>query len=492
MFNTISATLILGEPFTKNSFIGTVLVCIGAVLIATFGAIGEPAHTLDQLLELLNRRAFIAWMVVTGLVVALVLAGSRVIKALSSPSSCKTRWIQLRGAVISPSRAKFYRGLAFAFASGVLSAHTLLLAKSAVELLVRTIIDHVNQFNRWQSWLILIGMICLALMQLYYMHRGLKLCSTSVLYPFVFCVYNIIAILDGLIYFRQASQLAGLQAGLIALGTIILLAGVLCLSWRLEDIDSHAGIVLPNTSQTPLGSGMGLVEEFAEPSDVEGTQADERQPLLPTSRQDLPHKRTPSLSMIDSPYRNRSQTFGVETLHNNLSAQIWADLDDSENEAAALGPTSANRPANLPFTRRRTVSLLSRGRGRRSDVGNNAFSVHKSRDSPTTSPQSRRLQHHRHRHYHQPQQPDRRVSAPVFASSGWSKSPKRHFHNDSDIPGNTRNYGTTASDSCNDTALANEQPSLWRKPLKMLQRWAARISRTDHNNNNNEHQPPPV
>ena len=79
--------------------------------------------------------------------------------------------------------------------SGILSADTLLLAKSAVELLVRTIVDRVNQFNRWQSWMILVGLVTLALTQLYYLHRGLKLCSTSVLYPLVFCVYNIIAIL---------------------------------------------------------------------------------------------------------------------------------------------------------------------------------------------------------------------------------------------------------------------------------------------------------
>lgn len=99
--------------------------------------------------------------------------------------------------------------MCYGFVSGILSAHSLLLAKSAVELLVRTIVDRVNQFNRWQSWVILIGMISLALTQLLYLHRGLKLCSTSVLYPFVFCIYNITAILDGLIYFRQASQLAG-------------------------------------------------------------------------------------------------------------------------------------------------------------------------------------------------------------------------------------------------------------------------------------------
>src|SRR5947199_7847498 len=101
------------------------------------------------------------------------------------------------------------------FLSGILSAHSLLVAKSAVELLVRTIVDRINQFGHWQSWVILLGLIILALSQLYFLHRGLKLCSTSVLYPLVFCIYNIVAILDGLIYFRQTSKLTVLHSLLV-------------------------------------------------------------------------------------------------------------------------------------------------------------------------------------------------------------------------------------------------------------------------------------
>ena len=114
-------------------------------------------------------------------------------------------------------RMRLPRGMAYGCISGILSAHSLLVAKSAVELLVRTVIDRVNQFNRWQSWMVLLGLVSLALSQLYYLHRGLKLCSTSVLYPFVFCVYNIIAILDGLIYFKQTSKLSALHAFLVSM-----------------------------------------------------------------------------------------------------------------------------------------------------------------------------------------------------------------------------------------------------------------------------------
>ena len=180
------------------------LVCAGAVLIAIFGAIGEPAHNLDQLLNLLGRRQFVVWMICQAILVFAVIGGTKVIKL----------WSPRNG---NSPRMRLLRGMAYGGVSGILSAHSLLVAKSAVELLVRTIVDHVNQFNRWQSWVILLGLLFLALTQLYYLHRGLKLCSTSILYPFVFCVYNIIAILDGLIYFHQTSRLSLTSALLVSL-----------------------------------------------------------------------------------------------------------------------------------------------------------------------------------------------------------------------------------------------------------------------------------
>ena len=202
VFNTICATLILGEPFTRWSVGGTVLVCAGAVLIAIFGAIPEPAHNLDQLLALLGRKQFILWMIGQAIIVATTISGAKAVKYMRP-------WAK------NTSRMRLFRGLAYGGVSGILSAHSLLVAKSAVELLVRTIVDHHNQFDRWQSWVILLALLALALFQLYYLHRGLRLCSTSVLYPFVFCVYNIIAILDGLIYFHETSRLTLLHGLLV-------------------------------------------------------------------------------------------------------------------------------------------------------------------------------------------------------------------------------------------------------------------------------------
>ena len=285
-------------------------------------------------------------------------------------------------------RIRLIRGMSFGCLSGILSAHSLLLAKSAVELLVRTIIDRHNEFNRWESWIILLGLIAFALSQLYYMHRGLKLCSTSVLYPLVFCVYNIIAIIDGLIYFHQSSRLSALQAGLIALGTVILLGGVSLLSWRLNESEEepssptvHKHKARVPTPQTVLTPGMGIVhgdsEEPSEfPLDLEQSagahdsaygrakRSDETTPLLsrtttaparsatprsrkPTLRTDF--KWTPKTSPSPRrPPRRRRMTISEET------NEIWDELNDRES---LLSP--ARRSAELEY-RPRSGTLPAR------------------------------------------------------------------------------------------------------------------------------------
>jgi hypothetical protein len=238
--------------------IGTVLVAAGAVLIALFGAMSEPSHNLDQLLALLGHSQFIMWISGTFFLVGCILFAvwSQEHITMSLPSrltlslSSSLPTIRLNA---PPQTRRLLNGLAYGAISGVLSAHCLLLAKSAVELLVRSIFDQINQFDRWQSWIILLGLIGLALAQLYFLHRGLKICSTSVLYPFVFCVYNIVAILDGLIYFRQASRIKTSHAVLVTVGAVILMAGVFALSWRLDpEYDPEGGKPVVSMTSAPV------------------------------------------------------------------------------------------------------------------------------------------------------------------------------------------------------------------------------------------------
>lgn len=385
VFNTAFATLLLKEPFTRFSLIGTILTCAGAAIIATFGAIGEPAHSLSQLLRLLGERQFILWMIGTMIIAVGTIVFAHVLKlytksshhvahtqgldhvqsrsmSLSHPdlASIKRSFTAHLPPVLQQriSRARLIRGLAYALISGILSAHSLLVAKTAVELLVRTVVDHNNQFNRYQSWLILLTLVFFALTQLYYLHLGLRLCSTSVLYPFVFCIYNIIAILDGLIYFRQASRLSALHAGLIALGTVILLTGVLALSWRLDD-NTPSDLAAPQNTEPPpnaLMPGMGLVH----------SEDSARSPLLPTSRPGSSASTRHSINEQTPLLNHRPHHAPTLTIYppppDPGTKSIWAELGDEGNESDQDVLASLPR-APSPFLTHQNYSTRRRSRG---------------------------------------------------------------------------------------------------------------------------------
>jgi len=181
--------------------------------------------------------------------------------------------------------------------------------------------------------MILLGLIFLALTQLYYLHRGLKLVSTSVLYPLVFCIYNIIAILDGLIYFRQTDKLSALHAGLIALGTVILLSGVLALSWRLSDEQTQ-----PAVAQSALAPGLGLVEDtdneeyddISTPDEeaaigIENERLLNGEPMTPTTKLD---------TVLGATRKVRKAVRLTE------ADEIWGELDD---DAKASPPRPIRR-----------------------------------------------------------------------------------------------------------------------------------------------------
>lgn len=380
VFNSICATLILAEPFTRWSLCGTVLVCAGAVLIAVFGAIPTPPHDLSELLELLSRRPFVIWMILQGLFVVAVAVITDSLKLVPKLKQNPT--------------FRFVRGLAYGCISGTLSAHTLLVAKSAVELIIKTFSGSTNQFVHWQSWVLVLALIMLALTQLYYLHRGLKLVSTSVLYPLVFCVYNIIAILDGLIYFNQTNLLGPLRAGLIAVGTVILLSGVLALSWRLSD-EQHA----PGVGQSSLAPGLGLVDD---------TEGEEDSLLESDSLEDRNAAPLGSYSTF-KPAENGEGTPLTPTKQPNDTflwqerAEIWDELQDQDapsppfpryrsstlpaSEATALLPTRHFSSGASPFSpdtpgpsSAATDHPLRRpGRRRRKSTGFPGFTARRSR-----------------------------------------------------------------------------------------------------------------
>ena len=83
MWNAFLARILLGDVFSIWMLLGTLLIAGGAVLIAIFGIVPEPTHSLEDLLLLFNRPVFIVYFSLLGMVTVVALAIVRVSIRLS-------------------------------------------------------------------------------------------------------------------------------------------------------------------------------------------------------------------------------------------------------------------------------------------------------------------------------------------------------------------------------------------------------------------------
>ncbi|KAG1757587.1 hypothetical protein EDB19DRAFT_48481 [Suillus lakei] len=335
LWNAFFARLLL----RPRMLLGTALIAGGAALIAIYGIVPETTRSLDELMALFARPAFIAWFCAEGfiLLVCLIVThgveysykrqleaasysllqanrdsplSSSCTSAHSSPpnfptplpptciqqlsnSSTDITEEQVNGSFASeatplldpkcgrlpsakstlhnsksssplrvplPGRTPLLLALAYAAASGTLSGLCLIFAKSGVELLVLTF-GGVNQFFRWEAWILVGGLIIFALGQLWYLNRGLRLADPAFVCPSAFCFYNFSSIINGLVYFDQLGQLPGWHLILVIVGMFVLLAGVWAVSAQANADESDTA----TESDTEAVSNSGTVTPETNP-----------------------------------------------------------------------------------------------------------------------------------------------------------------------------------------------------------------------------------
>jgi magnesium transporter len=73
LWNAFFARFILGDVFSPWMILGTLFIAGGAALIAIFGIVPEPTRSLEDLLALWTRPAFVAYFSLLGVVVVVCL-----------------------------------------------------------------------------------------------------------------------------------------------------------------------------------------------------------------------------------------------------------------------------------------------------------------------------------------------------------------------------------------------------------------------------------
>ena len=234
VFNSILSSLMLHEPFTLSSMMGTALVASGAFIIAFFGGkMSELTTSLPIFLQLIRERLFVVWslfsisiVVILLLMVFLVSRKSKVINFYMDTyvyTFTDLPWVVHHSAKLE--------GILYGCSSGILSAGSLLLAKASMDIIISAFTKHsFSNLNSPVVYFIIAVFIILCLSQLYLLNQGLKYLSTAVLYPLVFCVYNFFSIGNGLIFYQQWKLVTFTSAALLLFGSTMVVYGVFLLS----------------------------------------------------------------------------------------------------------------------------------------------------------------------------------------------------------------------------------------------------------------------
>ncbi|KAL1919519.1 uncharacterized protein VTP21DRAFT_2212 [Calcarisporiella thermophila] len=236
IFNAIFAKLLLAYNLTPQAIVGTIFIAAGAVLIGIFGATPDHNRDLSDLIELYKRPVFITLYSLEDVFILVVLLvttfAERSLHKVQRGEGSKRAEALFRKVGIRQARTIL--GLIFGITSGVISGQSLVFAKSGVTLIWLTLVNGRNQFTHFLTWFIVVALVVTAVMQLYYLNKGLRLCDTVLLVPLSFCAFNVSTLLNGLVY-DQWDQLAWYQILLVFVGVAIVLCGVLVISWRPSD-----------------------------------------------------------------------------------------------------------------------------------------------------------------------------------------------------------------------------------------------------------------
>ncbi|KAI8380907.1 uncharacterized protein BYT42DRAFT_564649 [Radiomyces spectabilis] len=230
VFNAIAARLILGDPFTTKSVLGTLLIAIGALLVGLFGVIQEPNHSLEDLIQLYKKPAFIIYFsIMEAVIVSMMVITHLMEYRYHSMGGVGGKWL---GCVIEPAKLKMTIGMSYGVLGGNISSQSMLFAKSGIELIIISLVSKNNQLQYALTWILLSMMILTAAMQLYYLNKGLRLCDTTILVPLSFCAFNVSCLFNGLVYYDQWDRLRWWQLLCVLVGVAITVGGVLLLTWR--------------------------------------------------------------------------------------------------------------------------------------------------------------------------------------------------------------------------------------------------------------------
>ncbi|ETV95550.1 hypothetical protein, variant [Aphanomyces invadans] len=154
----------LRERLSHNDLFGTILICIGAVMVTVFGSHSSTSYSLDELLRLYYRWDMLVYFsAICALLCTLYIALVRSEEALQRHGKLSPEYRACRQ--IHP--------LSYAGLAGVFGAQSVMFAKSTGELIKQTA-RGFNQFDRFLTYVILTCLVMTITMQVPHISHALS------------------------------------------------------------------------------------------------------------------------------------------------------------------------------------------------------------------------------------------------------------------------------------------------------------------------------
>ncbi|KAF0688255.1 Aste57867_20125 [Aphanomyces stellatus] len=235
----------LKEKLTRNDLIGTVLICVGAVLVTAFGDHGNREYTLDALIHLYYRWDMLGYLIAI-IVVVWTLFGMLKKAELTLKKKGPMSKEYKKVLKIHP--------LSYAGLAGTFGAQSVMFAKSTGELIKQSARGD-NQFTKVLTYVIILGMVLTISLQTHCLSLGLKYFDALYIVPVFQCFFISFSVIGGAVYFQEFKNFDTTQWIVFPVGVLITIAGVIVLSSREMQHDAGAPVQTPPQSSSTENLG---------------------------------------------------------------------------------------------------------------------------------------------------------------------------------------------------------------------------------------------
>jgi len=254
--NVVIAPFFLGEKISVRDLASTGLIVAGCALSVAMASHKDEVYSAFELFDLYAQPRFaIYFSAVVAVLVAflfLVRFAERLESRYGGRSPEFMRWFH------------FHR-FAYAAMSGVAGAQSVLFAKTVVELLTGSIVNHDRVFFAyWQTYPVLLGLTASLTLQVYWMQSGLARYDALYCVPVFQAVWILTGVVGGGVFYQEFDGFSLLSWVLFPVGILLCVAGVFFLSQRDAEAE-HVRRAKAHTAESAAGLHIAGAEGAAAP-----------------------------------------------------------------------------------------------------------------------------------------------------------------------------------------------------------------------------------